>query len=211
MDRFGHITKEISNGDMKLSRRGFTAVGLGVLLGGCSSSDPPEATGEDDTETPVRRTVGDSVTYNGVKATITEVTTTDSSLRYEPSDETKNRTPSEGATWILYHLVVTNNSDNERWFPESDNLKLYYKGQDLGYGDAPSYPFMFDGRSVESFFDNIYDKDADSGVFPGVSISGWVAHEVPDKPDLGEAIVGLELGRTPDDDFPLKEFCWRLG
>ncbi len=74
----------------------------------------------------------------------------------------------------------------------------------------PSEQVNIDGDVYESFTSNILDKEADTGVFPGVEVKGWNLHELPSETELQSAEVGIELGRTPDVGN-LRGFRWQLG
>jgi hypothetical protein len=153
---------------------------------GCTSNEANNLGENKKKETTLApKQVGNEVNYGGIRMTISKPFISDSSMSFKQSSMlgTQTQAPSEGGAYLFYHVLAENVGENERSFPESSDIKLYLNGEEAGdeYSSIPGESVKIEGKKYNSFFRKVYNKDADTGVFPGVKIEGWNAHEVPGK------------------------------
>lgn len=202
-----------------MNRRRFLAISGATLLAGCSgdreSSDPSptDAPTQEPTTTPTstptaepteeRIVIGDTVTYEGLQATVEEYTTVDvvegEGLRttYRSGDAT---------TIILANITVENIGDIRRTPPytQDGSLFLTYRGEIRDPLDL-SEEFSAGDKTYQRY-GTVDGQREDLAIYPGAKIYGWAGFEVEDA--FSGDNTAVVCGLASDDLY--EEYSWYL-
>lgn len=184
---------------------------LVIALAGCtgdeSSGDGGDGTTEDDTPneegTPEPLSVGEPVTYGGLKISVTSVRTAT-----EYTDDRGTHTPKTGATFLLVHIRMKNVGDTEIRYPErGDDIELIYKGEEASH-EFPSKPFNVGGETLTLYSDSVEEQGADTGAYPDTVVKGWAVFEIPKEFDTSDAFVTIRHRGTSTGR---RMYRWQVG
>jgi hypothetical protein len=191
-----------------MQRRKFLALSgasAATLLSGCLGGGDDSKSGElaipDDVEpTPI----GESIEHGGLKVTLDDPVLFDHYAPYDcsapqfyedddaiecqpPSPDNFEEPPTRGGQFMAMQLTIEHTGQRRINYPVSTDA--FDLGND-GYAEKHHLfeaPWVAAGNVFPSwvFFVNQHDM-ADQGVFPGVSVRGYIAFEVPIKSDLNQ-------------------------
>lgn len=192
-------------------------MGVSILFAGCTGSkssdgddtSPTPTTEETDTATPAPQTpertksVGQSVTYGGLKMAVTEVKTADAIT--EDGDE---QTPEQGAVFVLTYIRIENVGDTEIHYPErGGDVQMVYKEEEAG-DEFVGNEFTVDGKTYATYSGSMDETGADAGAYPDTVVKGWAVFELPEDFDRDDAAVSIRYSDTSHESI---RFRWMLG
>ncbi|ADD03834.1 uncharacterized protein Nmag_0242 [Natrialba magadii ATCC 43099] len=146
--------------------------------------------------------VSDTQTYEGVALTPTGYLLADTMTR-EYDMHSEEVEADSGATYILTHISVVHDGDSEIELPtdgmRTNDINLYYDDERISESmmDDVAQAFIVEGESLTSYDTALREEGATGGVFPGVEVEGWVAHEIAANFDAEQ----LELRVTWNNEF----------
>lgn len=195
-----------------ISRRSYITflVNAGAItLAGCTVDEGnPEnragdVSGQNGKLTPEPRSVGESITYGGLKMAVTDYETVDEfTLVYSDGDEGDTITAKSEAIFLFVNISVSNVGETERSFPErGGDIELIYKGEE-GSDRFTGVDMRADGTMYPNYSRVLEDKGADTGAFPDTIVEGWAIFEVPKGFTESDAVVTIEWG---DFDADIRE------
>ena len=129
------------------------------------------------------RKVGESASYNGVRATPDKYVLADKAKRVFPNSRKQMNAP-EGATYMFTHLTVSHEGDSAQEFPGSltkDNINLVYDGNvvdDGGLRADSTRAYVVGGKTLKTYKRALNDADALGEVYPGKKVDGWLFHKL---------------------------------
>lgn len=156
-----------------------TAVAATVSLTGCAGRLEEIAgsvSGND-------RKVGESASYNGLKATPEKYVLADKAKRVLPNTRNQINAP-EGATFLFTHLTVSHEGDSAQEFPGAltkDNINLVYDGNvvdDGGLRADSTRAYVVSGKTLKTYKRALNEADATGEVYPGTEVDGWLFHKL---------------------------------
>lgn len=203
-----------------MNRRHFTkAVGAATLgistLAGCVDTDELDgdaeqgnAQGQTTTQPNPDRTgdgtrdIGESVTYGGLKTTVTKARTV---TAYTAEDG--DHTPEQGATVLLTHIRIKHVGEVKIHFPTSHHIEFLYKTEDTRKESVVG-SITVDGETLTTYEDSMDAKQANKGAFPDTTVEGWVVFYVPEGFSKSDAAITIQYDGSADVE---KQFKWILG
>lgn len=198
---------------------------ISTLLAGCSGSDEPSSgTNGDggkgngnsndtpaDEDTPMARSIGESVTYGGLEMAVTETLTTEQITTADGSDVGEERdeiTPEQGAVFALAYIRIENVGDTEIFYPErGGDIQMVYKGEETS-DEFVSGPLGINGEMEPVYSDSMEETGADTGGFPDTVVEGWAVFELPEGFTQSDAFVTVRYSDTSADS---RTFRWQFG
>lgn len=150
-----------------------------------------------------QRTIGETVTYKGLRATVSEFTTTE---RLDGETANTNYRAGEATTLLLVRGKAKNTGDVRRRspFPAYNTVFVQYRDQarDPLYGNG-----TWTGTGGDTYKTwHVNGQEEDGYLYPGSSVSGWVGFEIEDTvaPEEVTVVFGMASGEK------YKEFTWSL-
>lgn len=147
-----------------------------IATSGCSRADElVDRIGDSDS-------VGDTQSFEGIEFTPTQYLLTDTMTRNFGMNS-NDIDASQGATFMFTHLSGVHNGDSEQKFPQVDttsDIRLYHRGDRVRSSmmDDAAQSHTVDGVTLIAYGTALREQDANSGVYPGTEVKGWVVHEI---------------------------------
>lgn len=134
------------------------------------------------------RKVGETASYNGVKATPDKYVLANQAKRELPNTRNQMNAP-EGATFLFTHLEISHEGDSAQEFPGAltkDNINLVYDGDvvdDGGMMADSTRAYVVGGKRLMTYRRALNEADATGDVYPGTEVDGWLFHKLAENFD----------------------------
>jgi hypothetical protein len=210
--------KETRSVEKNMNRRHYVqGLSSAVLIGtaGCVSEIKEQIPGQtNESET---HTIGDSVQHRGVKVTPTQYrTSVEYTKEFEGGGSPSESAPT-GATNLFFHLSVEHVGDSQRVFPTrgfgGSDIELEYDDEVLQSGvvSGPPHQYIVNDDQLTSYYHAVMETGANSEVYPGVSVSGWLLNIIAENFDPSKVNLNITWGSSSHtEDENSKTFTWTL-